>query len=94
MIPLLVSNPEDLWRDLSLWALLSGYPAKLLEYIVPLQQAIFLRGIPADVLQAIPLEPKGIEDATTQIEMFFKDIGPDVDSGTELFAMTIKFITS
>ena len=83
LIPLLINNPEDLWRDLSLWALLSGYPSKLLEYVVPLQQAIFLRGIPADVLKTIPLEPKGIEEATTQIEMFFKDIGPDVDSSTE-----------
>jgi len=83
LIPLLISNPEDLWRDLSLWALLSGYPAKLLEYVVPLQQANFLRGIPADVLKAIPLEPKGIEEATTQIEMFFKDISHDVDSSIE-----------
>jgi hypothetical protein len=83
LIPLLISNPEDLWRDLSLWALLSGYPAKLLEYVVPLQQANFLRGIPVDVLMPIPLLPKGIEEATTQIEMFFKDIGHDVDSSTE-----------
>ena len=83
LIPLLISNPKNLWRDLSLWVLLSGYPAKLLEYVVPLQQATFLRGIPADALKAIPLEPQGIEEATTQVEMFFKDISQDVASSTE-----------
>lgn len=83
LLHLLISKPEELWRDISVRNLLAGYPDRLLEYVVPLPQAIFLRGIPAEALRAIPLERRGIEDATTQIEMFFKDISPDVDSSDE-----------
>lgn len=83
LLPLLISKPEELWRNMSIGNLLSGYPAKLLEYVVPLQQAIFLRGIPAAVLKAIPLEQRGIDEATTQIQMFFKDISPAVNCSGE-----------
>ena len=72
--------------------LLSGYPAKLLEYVVPFSRRIFLRGIPANVLKAIPLEPKGIEEATTQIEMFFKDVGKDIASSDD-FQKTVQCLS-
>ena len=76
-----MDNAEALWRDMCAANLLFSYPAKLLDYVVPLQTASFLRSIPAGVLHSIPPEQQGVEEATAQMELFFKDVGPDVDSG-------------
>ncbi len=80
LIENLIDEPERLWQDLSLWALLSGYPEKLLEYVVPLQRAKFLRGIPGEAVKTLPLERKAVEEALTQIEMFFRDVGEEIVS--------------
>jgi len=80
LIENLIEEPDRLWQDLSLWALLSGYPEKLMEYVVPLQRAKFLRSIPGEIVKTLALERKVVEEALTQIEMFFRDIEGEIDS--------------
>ncbi|MBU4074356.1 MAG: hypothetical protein KKF28_03075, partial [Proteobacteria bacterium] len=80
LIENLSDEPEQLWQDLSLWALLSRYPEKLLEYVVPLQRVKFLRAIPGEAVKTLPLERKAIEEAVAQIEMFYRDVGEEIDS--------------
>ena len=92
LLNFLISEPGQLWRDLSLWAIFSGYPAKLLEYVLPLPRAIFLRSIPMDLVKAFPLERKAIEEATTHIEMFFKDVGKDIASSDD-FQKTVQCLS-
>ena len=81
LIPLLVSRAEDLWPDMSLYAILGMYPVKLLEYVLPLPRVKMLRSIPLTLLKELPLELVAVEEATVQIEVFFKDITPDVSTG-------------
>jgi hypothetical protein len=80
LIASLINEPEILWQDLSLLSLLRGYPEKLLEYVVAPQRVLFLRSVPHDIVKSMPMERKAVEEASTQIEMFFKDIKKDVTS--------------
>lgn len=88
-IPLVIGRAEDLWRNMSFYAILGMYPGKLLEYVLPLTQANMLRSIPLPLLTKLPLELIAVEEATTHIELFFKDISPDVDSG-DIFRQVLQ----
>jgi len=79
----LLQDPENLWKELTLWLLLAGYPQKSLEYVVPLQRAISLRTIPLEIIQDLQLNLVAKEQALTQIDIFFKDLESSVKSSSE-----------
>ena len=72
-----------LWRCLSAWSVLHGYPGKLLEYVLAPDQVDFVRKIPADILRGLPLEPSAREQVLTQIEHFFKEIEAQIKTSDE-----------
>ena len=74
----IIRGPEEFWRELTLWALLAGYPSKLLEYVISPEKVGFLQGIPLEAVQTIPLHPVAVEQAWSQIEVFFNDISPSI----------------
>ena len=55
-LEMLEADPLQLWRSLSLWKLLSGYPEKLLEYALPPDTVSFLRSVPASALSGLKIE--------------------------------------
>lgn len=73
-------NVVEVWQWLSLWALLHGYPDKLLEFVLPPQQIAFVKKIPREALDDLPLETTAREQGLTQIRLFFKEIRPEVTS--------------
>ena len=81
----LLNDPEKLWKELTLWSLLAGYPKKLLEYVVTAERALFLQNVPSEAISGLPLHRVAIEQASTQIEMFFKDLGPSVKSNSDFY---------
>ncbi|MFC1497175.1 hypothetical protein ACFLS1_01710 [Verrucomicrobiota bacterium] len=74
----LEKNPQTLWRELTLWALLSQYPERLFEFVVSMQTASSVRKLPINTLKSLPLESGGREQAIAQIDVFFRDISPTV----------------
>lgn len=80
----LLENAESVWKELTLWLLLAGYPAKLLEYVMPAERILLVKTIPLDTLDDLPLHPLSREQASTQIEMFFKEITSSIKSSTDL----------
>lgn len=80
----IVNDVEGLWRDLTLWSLLCSYPEKLLEFVMPPDHIALIRNVPSEVVKRIPLNSVALEQATTQVEMFFKEIQQSVKSGAEL----------
>jgi len=81
----LLNDLEKLWKELTLWSLLGGYPKKLLEYVVTAERALFLQSVPSDAISDLPLHRVAIEQALTQIEMFFKDLGSSVKSRSDFY---------
>ncbi len=74
----LAEDADGLWLDLTLWALLGKYPEKLLEYTVPPDRLEFLRDVPLGSLSKLSLHPVGVEQAWTQIKMYFRDVKPQI----------------
>jgi len=83
----LLEDPEGLWRDLSILAILRKYPEKLTEYLLAKDRVASLSGFPADALARIPLHAGAVELATGQIEMFFNDVIPTMKKPDDLFSM-------
>jgi len=79
----LSKDPSQLWQWLSLWSGLHSYPDKLLEYVLPPEQATFVRKIPAAALRDLPLAPVARDQIVTQIELFFNDVRPQVASSAD-----------
>lgn len=77
---LLPARAKDVWHWLSLWAGLRTYPEKLLEFVLPPQQALFVRNIPLSALEDMPLEPGAREQIESHIEAFLRDMVVQVDS--------------
>jgi hypothetical protein len=76
----LPERPRDVWHWLSAWAALHGYPEKVLDFVLPPPQAPLVRQIPPDALDGLPLEPTAVEQATTQIARFFREISGQVET--------------
>ncbi len=76
----LLSDPEKLWKELTLWSILASYPEKSLEYVVPPQRTTLLRSIPLETIKDLPINRIAVEQALAQIEIFFKEISPSVKS--------------
>ncbi|MDD3580047.1 MAG: hypothetical protein PHW74_03380 [Desulfobacca sp.] len=81
--PRLAHDPENLWKELTLWGLTAGYPARLLDYLTTPDQGTFLRSVPCRAVSNLPLHPLAVDQAETQIEMFFADLGPQVTSSND-----------
>ncbi len=79
----LPENSGEIWQWLSLWAGLHGYPDKLLEYVLPPEQILFVRGIPPGTVRDLPLESTAREQMLTQIEFLFEEIQEQVTSSDE-----------
>jgi hypothetical protein len=88
----LLKDPENLWKELSFWGLLSKYPEKLLEYVLPLERVQFLRSVPFDAVIDIPLNPSAEEQSSTQIKMFFKELSPITKSRSD-FLNVVKCVS-
>ena len=74
------SGHKSVWSWLSIWSVLHGYPGQLLEFVLSLEQVMFVRKIPADSLGDLPLEPIACEQILTQIELVFNEIRGQVNS--------------
>lgn len=83
----LLEDPEGLWRDLSILAILRKYPEKLTEYLLAKDRVESVSGVPEDALARIPLHAGAIELAIGQIEMFFSDVVPSMKKPDELLSM-------
>lgn len=88
----LSENAEEVWQWLSLWAGLHGYPDKLLEYVLPPEQILFVQKIPPSAVADIPFEPAAREQILTQIEFLFKKLKNQVNSNDE-FRKVVKWTT-
>jgi hypothetical protein len=85
--------PEDfvqVWQWLSFWSCLHGYPGKLLEYVLAPEQVLFVRKIPPEAVNDLPLESTAREQTLTQIELLFKEILEQVTSSDE-FKKVVKW---
>ncbi len=79
----LVDQPDALWHDLTLWALLGHYSDQLIEFVTGPQRVVFLRSIPVGLLSSLRLHPAAVDTAQNQIRLFFNDILQDPVSSTE-----------
>lgn len=85
----LPENSNEVWQWLSLWAVLYGYPEKLLEYVLTPEQVLLVRKVPPDALSDLPLEPVAREQALTQVELFFEEIQAQVTS-SDMFRKVLR----
>lgn len=83
----LLKSPTNVWKWLSLWALLYRYPEKLWEYVLTPKQILLIKGIPGAALNELPIESVAREQAEEQIRLFFEDIGGQISSGDEFIAL-------
>ena len=86
----LPNNSNEVWQWFSFWADLHDYPEELLEYVLAPEQVVFIREVPPDVLQNLPLEPAAKEQMLTQIELFFNKIKDQITS-SDMFRKVLKF---
>lgn len=67
----LSASPMKLWRDLTIWRLLNGYPEAEQEFALDPAAATFVRGVPMEALKGMSLNPEGRALALDQIKPFF-----------------------
>ncbi len=79
----LASKAEETWKELTCLALLHGYPGELLEFVVAPDRIPWLRSVPSASIDEIPLQRQGIDDALSQIDVFFKDIKEQIASDSD-----------
>jgi len=79
----LPENYGEIWQWLSFWVGLHAYPDKLLEYVLPPEQILFVRQIPPMAMRDLPFEPTAREQMMTQIEFLFEEIRKQVNSNGE-----------
>jgi len=84
LIGRLAEDAEVLWRELTLLSILSNYPKKLLEYVIPPDRLNPLLQIPTEALANLRLQPVALDQALSQIEWFFNDISEKIDSSGAL----------
>jgi hypothetical protein len=68
----LSTSPMALWRDLTIWRLLHGYPQAEQEFALDPAAATFVRGVPIETLKGMSLNPEGRALALDQIKPFFE----------------------
>lgn len=67
----LLSDPEKLWRQLTIWRLLHKYPSELLDFSLEPAALGFVRSVPLISLEGMSLHPDGRSLALDQIRPFF-----------------------
>lgn len=72
----ILKDPDNLWKELSFWSVLANYPEKLLEFVLPIERVQFLRNIPLEAVENIPLCLSAEEQSLTQIQRFFGELSP------------------
>jgi len=77
------ADTNSLWRELTVWSLLAGYPKKLLEFVVPPERIDFLRAVPLPAIAEVPLHSVGVEQAWAQIKVFLSDVKSDIKSNED-----------
>lgn len=85
----LLEDAERVWKELTIWLLLAGYPAKLLEYVLSAERILLVKTVPVDALNDLPLQRVSMDQASTQVEMFFKEIAPSLKTSGD-FAGILK----
>lgn len=80
---LLVTRPEETWKELTCLALLHGYPHDLLEFVVPPDRIPLLRSVPATCTTNMTLHSQGVDDAINQIDVFFNDVKKQIVSNSD-----------
>lgn len=87
----LLKDAKGVWKDFTLWSLLAGYPEKLLNYVLPTERILWLKRVPLEALRDLTLYRVSIDQASTQIEMFFKDreLGTSIKSSKD-FAKVLQ----
>ncbi|MFH1943506.1 MAG: hypothetical protein ABIL68_15495, partial [bacterium] len=73
----------QVWKSLSLWSGLYGYPDELLEYVLTPEEALFVRKIPIEAVRDLPFESEAREQILSQIEFLFAQINEQVSSSNE-----------
>ena len=74
------ADPRRLWRDLTVWRLLHGYPNAQQEFALEPAAIGFVRTVPTEALKGMSLNPDGQALATDQIELLFKEAARGVVS--------------
>lgn len=74
---------KHLWHWLSAWSVLNGYPKELLEYVLPPDQVKFISKVPPNAVKDLPLDPAAREQIISQLELFFKEVGPQVKTSAD-----------
>lgn len=67
----LMKDPARLWRDLTVWRLLCGYPGQWQEFAMEPASVGFVRKVPLVALTGMPLQPEGKRLALEQVTLFF-----------------------
>ncbi|NLV46852.1 MAG: hypothetical protein GXY07_20420 [Candidatus Hydrogenedentes bacterium] len=92
LIPLLVNEAALLWKELTCLALLHGYPEALLEFVIPTDRRPVLRNFPVSALDGMALHPEGVDEAVTQMTLYFRDIADEVSS-LAAFQMVLAYVS-
>ncbi|MEI8245306.1 MAG: hypothetical protein WCI51_05710 [Lentisphaerota bacterium] len=83
-------NPAQLWDELTLFKLLSGYPEKALEFLVEPRHIPFLKSIPPSILKNLPLSPLAMEQAVNQINIICNEFINEINTAANFQAFTSK----
>lgn len=70
----LLSDPEKLWRQLTIWRLLHRYPAELLDFALEPVALGFVRTVPVNSLEGMSLHPIARSLALDQIRPYFAQV--------------------
>lgn len=73
----LMANPESLWRDLTLWRLLRGYPQQVAGFAFDPASEVFVRGLPPEAWRDMKLSPEGRCLALEQVKLVAESLGKE-----------------
>ena len=66
------TDPAKLWRDLTIWRLLHGYPDAEQEFALDPAAVAFVRNVPVEALKRMAMSPQGRTLALDQIQPVFE----------------------
>ncbi len=81
---MLLQDPQGLWRDMSILAVLRNYPAKHVDYLMAKERSEALSGLPDNAFSGFPLHAGAIESVIEQIGMFFLDTSCKIKNQEDL----------
>ena len=84
VLEILQKKPDSLWHDLTLWVVLCGYPKKILEYAIPPHRVALVQQLPPENLAGMEMNDAALEEAKTQVDLFFHDVGHQIKKAEDL----------